>query len=61
VAGALLMDAKDDEAVAAKLSEAAAASIDWAASNGVAFDHGKTEAAIFRRKKTPHCGGEGRR
>ena len=39
--------------MAAKLSEAAAASIDWAASNGVAFGHGKTEAAIFRRKKTP--------
>ena len=37
--------------MAAKLSEAAA-SIDWAANNGVAFDHGKTEAAIFRRKKT---------
>jgi len=30
-----------------------AASIDWAAGNGVAFDHGKTEAAIFRRRKTP--------
>jgi len=37
-------DGADDEA---------AASIDWAASNGVAFDHGKTEAAIFRRRKTP--------
>jgi len=38
--------------MASKLSEAAAASIDWAARNGVAFDHRKTEAAIFRRKKT---------
>ena len=27
--------------------------IHWAANNGVAFDHGKTEAAIFRRRKTP--------
>jgi len=25
----------------------------WAANNGVAFDHGKIEAALFRRKKTP--------
>jgi len=38
--------------MASKLSEAAAASIDWAARNGVAFAHRKTEAAIFRRKKT---------
>jgi len=42
----------DDETVAAKLSEAAAASIDWATNNGVEFDKGKTEAAIFRRRKT---------
>jgi len=33
------------------LSKAAAASIAWAAENGVAFDQGKTEAALFRRKK----------
>ena len=47
-------DGVGDEAVAAKLSAAAAASIDWAAGNGVTFDHGKTEAEIFRRrKKTP--------
>jgi len=38
--------------MASKLSEAAAASIDWAARIGVAFDHRKTKAAIFRRKKT---------
>jgi hypothetical protein len=37
--------------VAAKLSEAAAASLDWASGNGVAFDHGKTEAALFCGKK----------
>jgi len=45
-------EGKDEEAVAAKLSEAATASIDWAAQNGGAFDHGKTEAAIFCRKKS---------
>jgi Reverse transcriptase (RNA-dependent DNA polymerase) len=44
-------EGKDDEMVAAKLSEAATASIDWAAQNGVAFDHGKTEAAIFWKKR----------
>jgi len=31
--------------------EAASASIDRAAQNGVAFDHSKTEAAIFRKAK----------
>jgi hypothetical protein len=41
---------EEDQAVAAKLSEAAAASLEWAADNGVAFDHGKTEAAFFQRK-----------
>jgi len=45
-------EGKDEEAVAAKLTEAASASIDWAAQNGVAFDHGKTETAIFRKAKT---------
>ena len=47
------VDGADDEAVSAKLSQAAATSIDWEMSNGVAFVHGRTEAAIFRRKKTP--------
>ena len=37
----------NDEEVAAKLSAAAAA-----ARSGVAFDHGKTEAALFHRKKS---------
>jgi len=41
----------DDNEVAAKLSAAAAAAIKWANGNGVAFDHSKTEAAMFRRKK----------
>jgi len=39
--------------VAPKLSEAATVSIYWAVNNGVAFDQGKTEAAIFRKKVTP--------
>ena len=38
--------------MAAKLAAAAAASLRWAASNGVDFDHGKTEAVMFHRKKT---------
>jgi len=42
-------EGEDDEAMAAKLSEASAAAIAWAEQNGVAFDHGKTEAAIFHR------------
>jgi len=37
--------------VAAKLSEAAKAATDWATLKGMAFDHGKTEAAIFWKKK----------
>jgi len=35
--------------VATKLTAAAAASVEWTATNGVAFDQGKTEAAPFRR------------
>jgi hypothetical protein len=42
---------KDEKEVAAKLAEAAAASLDWAKDNGVAFDHGKTEAALFRKSR----------
>jgi len=41
----------DDEGVATKLSAAVAVAIEWAAGNRVAFDHGKTEAALFRKKK----------
>jgi hypothetical protein len=37
---------KNEEEVAAKLAEAAAASL-----NGVAFDHGKTEAVLFRKSR----------
>jgi ribonuclease HI len=44
-------EGKNAEEVADKLSLAAAAAIEWAGRNGVAFDHGKTEAAIFWRKK----------
>jgi len=44
-------DAADSKAVAAKLSAAATASIEWAVENGVAFDYGKTEAALFHKKR----------
>jgi hypothetical protein len=43
---------EDEDGVAAKLAEAAAASVDWAKENGVAFDSGKTAAALFWKKKT---------
>jgi len=44
-------DGADNEAVAAELSKAGAASIDWAASNGVAIrlKNGKNGIAHFRR------------
>jgi hypothetical protein len=42
---------KNEEEVATKLAEAAAVSLDWAKDNGVAFDHGKTEAALFRKSR----------
>jgi len=45
-------DGADSRAMAAKLSAAAAASIEWAVENGVAFDYGKTEAALFHKKRT---------
>ena len=45
-------DGKDGEEVATKLSEAAAAATEWAARSAVAFDPGKTEAALFHRKRS---------
>jgi len=45
-------DGADSTAVAAKLSAAAAAAIGWAVENGVAFDSGKTEAAMFHKKRS---------
>ena len=39
--------------MAQSLEKAAAASLTWAANNGIAFDHDKTEAALFRRKQSP--------
>jgi hypothetical protein len=35
-------EVKDNQEVAGKLSEAAAASLEWTANHGVVFDHGKT-------------------
>jgi hypothetical protein len=45
-------EGKDQKVVAAKLAEAAAASLDWVKDNGVAFDHRKTEADHFRKSRT---------
>jgi len=45
-------EGKDDEEVAGKLSEAAAAATEWAARSGIAFDHDKMEAALFHKKRT---------
>jgi len=44
-------EGRNEKEVAAKLSQAAAAAIEWAGQNGVAFDRGKTEAAMFWQKK----------
>jgi hypothetical protein len=46
--------------MAAKLAEAAAASLDWAKDNGVAFDHGKTEAALPEEADCPYSHHPGR-
>jgi len=43
--------AENEEEVMAKLAEAAPMSLDWAKDNGVAFDQGKTEGVLFRKKK----------
>jgi len=45
------VEGRNDKEVAAKLSQAAAAAIEWAGKNGVAFDQGKMEAAMFWRRK----------
>ena len=45
-------DGRDDKVVAAKLTAAATASIEWVTGNGVAIDHGKTEATLFHRKRS---------
>jgi hypothetical protein len=39
----------NEKEMAEKLAEAAAASLEWAKDNGVAFDQGKTEAILFRK------------
>jgi len=45
------VQAGNGEEIAAKLAGAAAAALDWAKDNGVAFDQGKTEAVLFKKKK----------
>jgi len=47
-------EGKNAAEVANKLLQAAAASIEWEGKNSIAFDHGKTEAAIFW-SKTRKC------
>ena len=44
-------EGKDAVEVSDKLSLAAAAALEWGGRNGVAFDHGKTEAALFWKRK----------
>jgi len=44
---------KTEKEVARSLERAAEALLTWATNNGIAFDHGKTEAALFRRKQSP--------
>lgn len=41
----------DDREVAARITVVAAVSIKWAAGNGVAFDHSKTETAFFQKEE----------
>jgi hypothetical protein len=48
----MVAEEKDDQEVAVKLPEFAAPALEWAADNGVAFDHGKTGAAYFHRKRS---------
>jgi hypothetical protein len=49
-------EGEEDREVAVKLSQATATSLEWAANNGIAFGHRKTEAAFFRRREPfPAC------
>ena len=48
--------AGNEEEIAAKLAGAAAAALNWAKDNGVAFDQGKTEAAL-QEEKQRHANG----
>jgi len=45
-------EGNDDGEVASKLLEAATVAIEWAARSGVAFDHRKTEAALFHKGRS---------
>jgi hypothetical protein len=47
------VEEKDDREVAEKLSKASAAACKWATSNGITFDHGKSEAVFFSRARRP--------
>lgn len=47
-------EGKTEEEVAEKLTETSRVACEWASRNGVIFDHGKTEAMLFsRRRRSP--------
>jgi hypothetical protein len=46
-------EGSEEQEVADKLTEAAKAAIRWADNNGIAFDEGKIEAALFKQKGRP--------
>jgi hypothetical protein len=51
------VEGKDEHEVGNGLTAAAEASLQWAAHNGVAFDHGKTEAVFLSRRRAPPSDG----
>ena len=48
------VEGNNDEVAAAKLSEAAIAMIEWIGRNGITFDQGKIEVALFYKKRIAH-------
>ena len=44
-------EGKADKEVAEKLGKASEAAVAWGGKNGVTFDHGKSEAVLFSRKR----------
>ena len=45
------VEGRTDKEVAEKLTKAAEAAVGWGGKNGVTFDHGKSEAILFSRKR----------
>jgi hypothetical protein len=50
-------EGKGEQEMADRLAEAAEAAIGWAGNNGIAFDQGKTEAALFGGRGPPPTAG----